>query len=450
MPDETILPTTGKSLAGKPEVPLKQIRKVVYASSIGNAMEAYDFIIYGLSAALVFNKVFFPNLSPVLGTFVSFASFAVAFLLRPIGAIVLGHFGDKYGRRTVLIYTVGGMGVATGLMGLIPSASTIGAAAPAILIFLRAVQGFSLGGEWGGATTLVLEHAPPEKRSRLQVFVQLGSPVGSLAATASLSALGGLSKEQMVNWGWRIPFLASFLVVAVALYLRVAVKESPIFEAAQREQRLAKVPAMRMLRTAWIPVIAGTLIVLQDVGGYYIVTTFVTNYATATVGLSRTVVLTAITIGTVVQAIGILWLGFLGDKYKPTKVLFWAMIAPIVAFFPMFALVNTGDPLLATLGISLGVAIVPMQYGVLGLVIAQLFTEDVRYTGLAVAASVGGALAGLTPVVSIATTQATGSSNSVVFVLLGLSALSLAGLAIGGSWLRRGRTQGLGEPTSSS
>ncbi|WP_051791880.1 MFS transporter [Amycolatopsis jejuensis] len=407
------------------------VRKVVVSSTIGTALEVYDFIVYGLAAALVFDKIFFPGLPPALGTLLSFASFAVGFVMRPVGAIVLGHFGDKYGRRRVLIVTITGMGLATGAIGLIPPAASIGYLAPLLLVFLRLVQGFSIGGEWSGATTMVLEHAPPEKRSRLQMCVQLGSPIGSLAATGAFAALGGLSTAQLLSWGWRIPFLISFLVVLFALYMRLKVAESPVFEQAREEARLAKVPVVAMLKTSWVALVAAVLIVQLDLGGYYLVSTYLTNYATATAGATRSVVLTALAIGTVLQAGAIIVVGFLGDRYRPVTVLFVAILVAAVVPFPMFALVNTGNPTLVTLGIVLGVAILPAQFGVLGMVVARLFGDDVRYTGLSIAYNVGAMTGGLMPTISVAVQSASGSSTGIVVLMLGLAALSVCGVLLG-------------------
>lgn len=408
-----------------------QIRKIVISSTIGTAMEWFDFIIYGLAAALVFNKVFFPEVSPFVGTLLAFASFGVGFAMRPLGAIVLGHFGDRFGRRKVLIITISGMGITTGLIGLLPPASVIGVAAPILLVLLRMIQGFSLGGEWSGATVMVIEHAPPEKRSRLQMFVQLGSPIGSLAATGSLLALGNLDSAAFLSWGWRIPFLLSFVAVAVAVYMRVNLDESPVFERARTQAKLAKVPLARMLRTSWIALVAAIMIVQFDMGGYYISTTFMTNYATATIGISRNVVLGAIAIGTVLQAAGIVVVGLLGDRYRPTSVLLVALIVPVLALFPIFWLVNTGDSGLATLGIVIGVALIPAHFGVMGVVVAQMFAAEVRYTGLSVAYNVGAVTGGLMPTISLALLKNTGSSTSIVLILVGLAAVSVVGLAIG-------------------
>src|SRR5882762_8682766 len=219
---------------------LSMVRRVVIAATAGSAMEWYDYFAYGTAAALVFNKLFFLTLSPLAGTLASFLAFASGFLMRPLGAIIFGHLGDRKGRKFTRLVTVTGMGISTGLIGLLPTYASIGTLAPILLTLLRLIQGLSVGGEWGGAVTIALEHAPAKYAGRASMFVQLGGPLGTLLSTGMYAVLNLLPGDEFTAWGWRIPFLASFVFVLISVYMRLRMEESPVFKKALADDRLAK------------------------------------------------------------------------------------------------------------------------------------------------------------------------------------------------------------------
>ncbi|MDI2098649.1 MFS transporter [Ruicaihuangia caeni] len=431
--------STQDNASGEPMVTSpSMMRRVIISSTAGTALEWFDYFAYGTAAALIFNAVFFSNLDPVTGTLVAFLTFAAGFLMRPLGAIFFGHLGDKRGRRFTLILTMTIMGGATGLIGLLPTYDAIGVAAPILLLLLRLVQGFCLGGEWGGATTLVLEHAPKKRRARYQMFVQLGAPFGTLMSTGLFSLFSNLPGDGFATWGWRVPFLVSFLLLAIGLYMRLGIEESPLFARAARAQQLEKVPLAALLRTAWGRVIAGIFMVQLSASGFYVVTTFMTNYGTATLNLPRDLILNAILIGTVVQIFMIAMYSWLADRFEVTKVFIVAAIAASACAFPVFAMVETKETALVQLGIVIGIALVTSPFGIVGVILGRFFTDAIRYSGLAVTYNIGSLVGGFMPALGVTILATSGGSSWGVALLLAIIGLvSLAGCLLGMLLMRR-------------
>ena len=277
--------------------PATPIARVVLASFIGTSIEWYDFFLYGTAAALVFNRLFFPTLDPLAGTMASFGTYAVGFFARPIGAIIFSHFGDRLGRKSMLILTLVSMGVATTIVGLLPTYASIGIAAPILLVVCRLVQGIAVGGEWGGAVLMTTEHSPALKRGFYGSMVQIGFPLGMALGTASFFALSYLSDEQFLAWGWRIPFIASAALVAVGVFIRLRIPETPDFKDVLREGKLARFPVLETILRHPKDLIIGLGARITEISWIYVITIFGLNYAVQTLGVSRNLVLGAIALG---------------------------------------------------------------------------------------------------------------------------------------------------------
>jgi MHS family shikimate/dehydroshikimate transporter-like MFS transporter len=399
---------------GGPTQP-RELRRVVAGALVGTALEWYDFFIYGTAAALVFNVLFFPQSDPAVGTITAFATFGVGFVFRPLGGILFGHIGDRIGRRATLILTTLVMGLSTGVIGLLPTYDTIGVWAPVLLVLLRVLQGLGAGAEFGGASTLLAEHAPAHRRGYYCSFAQTGVQVGLVLATVSFLLVGLLDDEQLYSWGWRVPFLASFLMIGVALYVRLRVEESPVFRRMLTEQQVIKLPVLETLRSYPRNLLIGVGAHIADTACAYLYATFTVSYATSTLGISRGTVLTGVIIfGLVVIALQPVY-GALSDRIGRKPLNLFSMAFTAVFIWPFFLLLETQQPVLVVLALviatALGwapvIAVQPAFY-------AELFGARVRYSGFATSREVGAALAGFTPLVAAALVAAAGGAPWVV------------------------------------
>jgi metabolite-proton symporter len=393
-------------MAENPAPARKPIIKVVAASLIGTTIEWYDFFLYGSAAALVFNKLFFPNFDPLTGTLLAFTTYAIGFLARPLGGVVFGHFGDKIGRKKLLVFALVLMGGATFAMGLLPTYATIGVAAPLLLTFLRLVQGFALGGEWGGAVLIVSEHGDAKRRGFWASWPQAGVPLGNLLATAVLAVLAAVqTDEAFLSWGWRVPFLLSGLLVVIGLWIRLTVSESPIFLEAQRKAELnkepvaEKAPIVTLLRLHWREVLIAMGARMGENVSYYVITAFILVYITGPLGLSKSYGLNAVLIASVLHFISIPLWGALSDRVGRRGVYLFGAVGVGVWVFVFFLLLDTksfGAILLAT---SVGLVLHGAMYGPQAAFFSELFGTNVRYSGASVgyqlASIVAGALAPL-------------------------------------------------------
>lgn len=371
-------------------------RKVILASFVGTAIEWYDFYLYGTAAALVFNVLFFPDFDPLVGTIAAFGTFAAGFLARPIGSVVFGHFGDRIGRKKMLVYSLVGMGVATFLIGLLPTYAAIGVAAPILLLFLRLVQGFAVGGEWGGAVLMSVEHEQKGKRGLAGSWTQAGSPAGLVLSTVVFALVALMPEEQFLSFGWRIPFLFSAVLVAVGLFIRLSVIESPEFKEATQAEAPARIPALEAIRKHPVNILLAIAMCLAPFVCFYFFATFILTYATTTLGLERQTVLWIVAAAGLVELFTIPLAAALSDRVGRGKVFLWGAVLFAAYAYPFF-LINEAFPgvgtLLVTVIVGLGL-IHPLMYGPMATLFAELFPPRVRYSGASLGYSIGAIFGG--------------------------------------------------------
>ncbi|MET9420023.1 MULTISPECIES: MFS transporter [unclassified Streptomyces] len=384
---------------------------------IGSTIEWFDFYIYGTAAALVFDEVFFPELEGPLGTLVAFATFWVGFLARPLGGIIFGHFGDRLGRKKTLVITLLMMGIATTLIGLLPGYSSIGVAAPILLVCIRMVQGIGLGGEWGGSVLIASEHAPKGKSILYGAFAQQGSPVGNTLSTVSFLAISQLPNDDFVSWGWRIPFLASAVLVFVGLFVRMRVAESPAMAKAIKTKNVSKLPLTEVLRTQPTLILLGIGACTIGLSATYFKSTFALSWATSSLDFDRSSFLTIILVANVVQVLVQPFGAVLATRMKSMTRAVCVMLLPEIVLLPlMFILIGTENYTLAMIGVS--VATIPhcLYYAALAGMLASRFPANVRYTGISLCYQLCGTiLGGTTPIVGQSLLNWTGSITAVIF-----------------------------------
>jgi metabolite-proton symporter len=379
------------------------VRRVAFASSAGNAVELYDFLLYGTASALVFDKLFFPTVDPRIGTLLSLATFGAGFLARPLGGVVIGHFGDRIGRRAMLVLTLTVTGVCTALIGVLPTYSSIGIAAPVLLLVLRLVQGFFLGGEQGGATLMAVEHAPPGKTGWYGSWTFLGSPLGLLLASAAMSLSVSASGDEFLDWGWRVPFLFSLVLVGVGLYVRLSVQESPVFRQARAAGETVRLPVAVVLRDHWRTVLLGAGVNLGFSMFIFTLATFAASYGTKQLGMTRSVILNATLIGSFAQAVAILLFARLSDRVGRLPVMLGGAAFIGVFAFPLFWLLETRQPALVVLAMVIAFAGSAAIFGPMPAYYAELFGPKIRYSGVSLSYQLGAVLGGgLSPVVAAA------------------------------------------------
>jgi MFS transporter, MHS family, shikimate and dehydroshikimate transport protein len=380
------------------------IRMVAFASLIGTTIEWYDFFLYGTAAATVFNRLYFPTFDPLTGTMAAFATYTVGFAARPIGGIVIGHYGDRIGRKSMLVLTLTIMGVATFGIGLLPTYAQIGSWAAVALVALRLLQGFGVGGEWGGAVLMAVEHAPPGARGFYGSWPQIGVPAGLLLSTAVFAQFARLPEAQFLAWGWRVPFLLSIVLVAVGLVIRLRILETPVFTRMKREQIGSRRPALEVLTTHPREVLLAIGARLAENGAFYIYTVFVLVYGTQKVGIDRQTVLNGILIAAACAIVAIPICGAISDRVGRRPVyLFGACVTALWAY-PLFRLFDTGSTPLVWLAlvVALVFAHSPM-YGPQAAFLSELFGARVRYSGASLGSQLASVVAGgLSPFIATA------------------------------------------------
>ncbi|MFD9961671.1 MFS transporter [Amycolatopsis sp. NPDC058986] len=409
------------------------IARIVGASLIGTTIEWYDFFLYTSAAALVFNKLFFPASDPLTGTLLAFLTYAVGFLARPIGGLVFGHFGDRLGRKKLLVLSLVLMGGSTCAMGVLPTFATAGVAAPLLLTFLRLVQGFALGGEWGGAVLIVSEHGDEKRRGFWASWPQCGAPGGNLLATAVLAILAATQSDAtFLAWGWRIPFLLSGVLLLIGLWIRLAVAESPVFLAAQRqaaERGGRHVPVVDVFRHNGRQVLVTIGARMAENVSYYVLTAFILVYVTTGLHLPKGTGLTAVLLGSVVHFVTIPLWGLLSDRAGRKPVYLFGAIAMAVWGFAFFALLDTKSTAVIVVATTIGLVLHGAMYGPQAAFFAEQFPTRVRYTGLSVGGQLSSIAAGaVAPLIAVALFQRWGSTIPVSLYVAAMCALTVLAL----------------------
>jgi metabolite-proton symporter len=409
-------------------------RKVVVATLVGTTIEWYDFFVYAQAAGLVFGSLFFAPMSqnnPLLAQIVSFATLGLSFLFRPLGAIVCGHLGDRFGRKNVLVATLVLMGAATALVGLLPTYGQIGALAPALLILLRILQGFSAGGEWGGAALMSVENAPVDRRSFFGVFPQIGTPIGMILATGVLWLLTAtLGKQAMIEWGWRIPFLFSVVLIVVGIVIRRTVEESPVFKAMQRRHKESSAPLAELFRGHTKEILRTALIFMANNAAGYILIAFMISYGANTLKMPSEQLLLASTLAAVSWFIFTLLGGALGDRIGRVKTFQIGYALMVLWAVPMWFLIDSKDVALffvAAVGLTIALG---LSYGPQAALYAELFPAKVRYSGVSIGYALGAILGGaFAPMIAQWIIGTTGQSWRIGVYIAVLSAISLTAVS---------------------
>lgn len=369
--------------------------RALIASLTGSSIEWFDYFLYGTAAALVFNKLFFPSFEPVVALLLSYLTFSLTFFIRPIGGVVFAHIGDRIGRKKTLVLTLSLMGGATVAIGLLPTYSAIGIAAPILLVTLRVIQGLGIGGEWGGALLLAYEYAPAHRKGLFGSIPQVGVTIGMLLATLAVSLMALLPEEDFLSWGWRVPFLLSAGLVFLGLWIRSGIGETPDFEAAKATGNVAKMPIVETLRNHWREVLIAAGLKVVETAPFYIFSTFVVSYATGNLGYSKVDALHAVMCAAVVASVMIPVMGWLSDKLGRRTVYTLGIVLSAAFIYPYFMLLDTRSVWGITTAtvIALGLLWAPIT-AVLGTLSSEIFSTRVRYTGITLGYQLGAALAG--------------------------------------------------------
>ena len=371
------------------------VRRVLIASLAGSAIEWFDFFLYGSATAIVFNRLFFPASDPFVSLMLAYLSFSLPFFIRPLGGMVFSHIGDRVGRKRTLVWTLALMGGGTTLIGLLPTYATIGVAAPCALILLRLIQGIGIGGEWGGAVLLAFEYAPAERRGLFGSIPQAGVPIGMLFSSVFIGLASLLPDEQFLAWGWRVPFILSAALVALGLWIRNGIGETPQFEKLQSEGKVVQFPLGELLRNHRREVVTAVLVKLGETGSFYMFAVFLVSYATTNLGYTRPVTLTAIAVGALVATFVIPACGLLSDRFGRRPVLLAGLFGLIAVSAPYFWLLSqrSGASIVIASIISIGL-IWPLGTATLSTFLAEMFPPKVRYSGISFGYQIGGALVG--------------------------------------------------------
>jgi MHS family shikimate/dehydroshikimate transporter-like MFS transporter len=379
-----------------PEIrPIRRIRRLILASAIGTTIEWYDFFLYGLIGPLVFDRLFFPKLDPVTGTIAVYATFAVGFASRPLGGLFFGHFGDKIGRKSVMLVTLIMMGIATALMGLLPSYAQIGIIAPCLLVALRFLQGFALGGESTAAGLLVIESSAQAKRGLIGAIIQIAGPIGVLLASVSVLLITRLSQEQLLSWGWRIPFLLSAMLVGLGLYIRLSVEESQAFAAQQHRQQQSKVPAYEALAKHKKAILVVLLVSIAESTFYYLTGIYSISFVTKNLGLGREIIATAIVLANLTALVTIPLYGALSDRIGRRRTFMMGLVGAVIYLYLFFGLLQTRSPTLIIVAIVLAVGLIhAFMFAMQGSFYAELFPTRVRFSGVSIGKQFGIVLGG--------------------------------------------------------
>lgn len=416
-----------------PETPRQsRIGRVVLASFVGTMIEWYDYFLYGTAAATVFGRLFFPSEDQFISLMSSYASFAVGFFMRPLGGVIFGHFGDRVGRKAMLVTTLLMMGLATFIIGLLPTYETIGIAAPILLILLRLVQGLGVGGEWGGAVLMAVEHGHSGKRGLYGSIVQMGVPAGLLLATAVFSAFSSLPDEQFLSWGWRVPFLFGILLLGVGIFIRFQVFESPLFDETKQRHGVSRLPILEVFREYPRSVLLAMGARFAENASFYIFTVFVLSYGTESLDIPKQTILTGIWIAAAVQIFAIPAAGILSDRFGRKPLYLAGAIGVALFALPFFHLLQTRVDHWIWLAIVIALVIHSLMYGPQAAFFSELFGTRVRYSGASVGYQLASPLAGgVAPLIATALLQwSNGTTWPVGAYLIATAFLTLTSIAL--------------------
>lgn len=412
-------------------------RRVAFATVIGTTVEWYDFFIYATAAGLVFSQLFFEPAGQDIALLISFASVGLSFLFRPLGAFLAGHFGDKIGRRAMLVLTLALMGAATTLIGVLPTYETAGIWAPIMLLLLRILQGISAGGEWGGAVLMAVEHASDGHRGRAGSYPQVGVPLGMLLASGTMALMTGVISpgDAFLEWGWRVPFLVSIILIAVGYFVRRSVDESPVFEEISENKAQTAVPILVLFKKHWpLVLIAALVFAGNNAAGYMTTGGFFQAYTTnpeGPVGLERTDVLVAVAFGAAVWLVMTLVAGFLADRIGRKRTYQLGFIILAASLFPVFALVNSGSLVLLYAAFGLFSIGLGLTYGPQAALYSELFPASVRFSGVSISYAIGAIVGGaFAPTIAQALVQATGGTTAVAIYLLVVVTISFTAVSM--------------------
>ena len=415
-----------------PQTATSSVRTVAFASLIGTTIEWYDFFLYGTAAALVFNRLFFPTFDPLMGTLAAFGTYTVGFVARPIGGIVIGHYGDRIGRKSMLVLTLVVMGVATFLIGLLPTYEQIGPWAAVALVVLRIAQGFGVGGEWGGAVLMAVEHAPRGSRGFYGSWPQVGVPAGLLLSTFVFSLFSRLPEEQFLSWGWRVPFLVSILLVAVGLLIRMRILETPAFERLKSQAAHARQPIVEVIQRYPKQVLLAMGARFAENGAFYIFSVFVLTYATQRAKIDQQIVLTGILIGAAAELVAIPLFGALSDRLGRRPVYLFGAVMTAALALPLFTAIDSGNSLLIALALT---AAFTLSHGAMyapqAAFMSELFHPRVRYSGASLGAQLASVFAGgLAPFIGTALLSAGYGRGAITLYVVGLAVVTLVAIFV--------------------
>jgi metabolite-proton symporter len=404
--------------------PRESVRRVALASMIGTSIEWYDFFIFGTASALVFGQLFFPTFSELAGTLAAFATFSVGFVARPVGGLLFGHIGDRIGRKTTLVVTLTMMGVATFLIGLMPTYAVIGVWAPILIVALRFIQGLAVGGEWGGAVLMATEHSGQKRRGFFGSFAQVGSAVGGLMSTGMFLLMQQLPEEDFLSWGWRVPFLVSIALVFVGLFIRLRIMESPVFAQIKQAREVIKVPALELMRTDAHNVALAAGMYLAHGVLFYALTVYTLAYTTSVYGLEENTYLIGVTAASAIQIITIPTLGALSDKLGRRQVMMFGTLFVVAFAIPLNFMITSQLAPLAWLAVVIGICIGHNAvYAPTAALYSEMFPANVRYSGASLGYQLGGAIAGFVPLVAASLVGAAGGAYWPIPALIAVSGM---------------------------